>query len=57
MSRHANTLTEDTLTRRRRVLGEDHPQTLTSAYNLAVDLGELGEVEAARILAEDTLER
>ena len=30
---------EDTLARRRRVLGEDHPSTLGSANNLAVDLG------------------
>ena len=29
---------EDTLTRRRRFLGEDHPDTLSSANNLAEDL-------------------
>lgn len=38
----ARTLNEDTLTRRRRVLGEDHPSTLTSANNLARDLHALG---------------
>ena len=34
---------EDTLARRRRVLGEDHPDTLRSANNLAADLRALGE--------------
>ena len=36
-------LDEDTLARRRRVLGEDHPDTLTSARNLARDLRALGK--------------
>jgi hypothetical protein len=31
-------LDEDTLAARRRVLGEDHPDTLTSASNLAMSL-------------------
>ena len=31
-------LDEDTLARRRRVLGEDHPDTLASADNLAFSL-------------------
>jgi hypothetical protein len=35
----ARTLDEDTLERRRRVLGADHPDTLTSAHNLATDGG------------------
>jgi hypothetical protein len=35
-------LTQDTLTRRRRVLGDDHPDTLAAAANLAADLRELG---------------
>jgi hypothetical protein len=39
----ARELDEDTLTRRRRVLGEDHPSTLNSARNLAADLRKLGE--------------
>ena len=34
----ARELDEDTLARRRRVLGEDHPDTLTSANNLGNDL-------------------
>ena len=37
----ARELDEDTLRRRRRLLGEDHPDTLLSANNLAVDLHEL----------------
>ena len=39
------------------MLGEDHPSTLRSAGNLAVDLTQLGEYEAARELDEDTLAR
>ena len=47
---------EDTLARRRRVLGEDHPDTLASADNLAFSLqGVRGH--AARELGEDTLAR
>ena len=53
----ARDLDQDTLDRRRRVLGEDHPDTLTSANNLAIDLRELGEVQAARDLDQDTLDR
>ena len=43
------------LARRRRVLGEDHPDTLTPANNLAGDLAALGELQAARALDEDML--
>ncbi|MGH3779390.1 MAG: tetratricopeptide repeat protein [Pseudonocardiaceae bacterium] len=50
-------LDEDTLTRYRRVLGNDHPDTLRSAHNLAVGLRALGEHEQARELGEDTLSR
>ena len=39
------------------MLGEDHPDTLDSAGNLAADLRDLGEYEAARELDEDTLAR
>jgi len=46
-----------TLDRRRRVLGEDHPETLDSAYNLTVYLRRLGDVRAARDLDQDTLDR
>ena len=50
-------LDQDTLAGRRRVLGEDHPSTLTSASNLAADLRALGEIEAAWELDVDTLNR
>jgi hypothetical protein len=39
------------------VLGADHPSTLVSASNLANDLRALGEVQAARDLEQDTLDR
>ena len=38
-------LDQDTLDRRRHVLGHDHPDTLASAANLATDLRALGEAE------------
>jgi hypothetical protein len=53
----ARDLDEDTLARRRRVLGDNHPCTLDSACNLAADLRALGETQAARDLDEDTLAR
>ncbi|MGH3804445.1 MAG: tetratricopeptide repeat protein, partial [Pseudonocardiaceae bacterium] len=53
----ARQLDEDTLTRLRRVLGEDDPRTLASASNLASNLWALGQYEAARRLYEDTLTR
>jgi hypothetical protein len=43
----ARDLDQDTLDRRRRVLGQDHPDTLASATNLAHDLRELGEADDA----------
>jgi hypothetical protein len=39
------------------VLGADHRDTLASANNLAIDLTNLGEHQAARDLDEDTLAR
>ena len=39
------------------MLGEDHPNTLTYANQLAIDLRALGEVQAARDLDQDTLDR
>jgi hypothetical protein len=48
---------EYTLARSRQVPGEDHPDTLASAGNLAICLRALGEVQAARELEEDTLAR
>jgi hypothetical protein len=53
----ARELDEDTLTRSRRVLGEDHPSTLRSANNFAFGLRVLREYQAARELDEDTLTR
>ena len=40
----ARDLAQHTLDRRRRVLGEDHPDTLTSATDLAIDLRDLRRV-------------
>lgn len=54
---HARQLDQDTLTRRRRVLGQDHPDTLCSAINLAADLRALGENDQAGELDDDTLIR
>ena len=42
------------MARRRRVLGEDHPDTIKAAGDLAFDLRVLGEDQAARELEEDT---
>jgi hypothetical protein len=39
------------------VLGDDHPETLTSAGRLAAELRTLGEYQQARDLDEDTLAR
>jgi hypothetical protein len=39
------------------VLGEDHPDTLTTANNLALNLHALGELAKARDLNEDTYTR
>ena len=43
--------------RRRRTPGDNHPDTLNSADNLAADLRALGELQAARDLDQDTLDR
>jgi hypothetical protein len=43
--------------RYRRVLGDDHPDTLRSACNLASDLHNLGDHQAARDLNQDILTR
>ncbi|WP_159038893.1 MULTISPECIES: tetratricopeptide repeat protein, partial [unclassified Streptomyces] len=50
-------MSEDVLERRRRVLGEDHPDTLHSAQNLANIVSKLGEHIEARRMSEDVLER
>jgi hypothetical protein len=48
----ARQLSEDTLTRLRRVLGDDHPHTLNSANNLATVLTNLDEYDRADRLDE-----
>lgn len=53
----ARDLDEDSLARRRRLVGDAHPSTLISANNLAADLRALGEYEQARQLDQDTLRR
>ena len=45
------------MTRLRRVLGVDHPDTLDAAANLAARLAWLGKHAQACALAEDTLTR
>ena len=44
----ARGLDQDTLERRRPVLGQDHPDTLYAAHNLAADLRKLGEAADGR---------
>ncbi len=53
----ARPLLERALRLRRSMLGEDHPDTLDSANNLALNLHELGQYEQARQLNDDTLTR
>jgi hypothetical protein len=51
----ALTLDQDTYDRRRRVLGEDHPDTLASARHLASNLEGLGLRKAAlRVKGQET---
>jgi hypothetical protein len=47
----------DTFTRSRRILGEDHPATLTSASFLGLVLWSLGDYQEARQLLSGTLAR
>jgi hypothetical protein len=47
----------ETLARRLRILGDDDPQTLNSASNLATDLERLGEHEAAAELRSEIGQR
>lgn len=53
--REAHDLAEDTLARSRRVLGDDHPDTLQVAHLLANCFDEMGAFERARQLDTDTL--
>ena len=45
------------LSRRRRILGDDHPDTLTSASQLGLILWYLGDYQQARQLLNDTFTR
>jgi hypothetical protein len=51
----ARHLHEDALARNRRVLGDDHPQTLKCVEELAADLRAAGDADAARELDEKAL--
>lgn len=53
----AHQLASRTRTRWTTALGPDHPDTLSSASNVAIDLAALGDNQAARALDEDTLTR
>ncbi len=53
--RPAQLLFERAFQLNQQLLGEDHPDTLTSARNLAADLHALGKHETARQLDKDTL--
>jgi hypothetical protein len=50
-------LDEDTLAQCRMSFGDDHPNTLISASNLAIDMRRLGQLQAARELDDDALAR
>ncbi|GGO99528.1 FxSxx-COOH system tetratricopeptide repeat protein [Wenjunlia tyrosinilytica] len=53
----ARVMREETLARYRRVLGDDHPDTMMCATNLATDSFNVGEYAAARALNEEVLAR
>ena len=52
----AKELQEDVLEVSRRILGEEHPDTLTAKGNLAHTLSQLGNYVAAKKLQEEVLE-
>ena len=51
----AHAFLEDVLKKRRRVLGEDHPETLASMNNLSVTRRAQGDLAGARALQERVL--
>jgi tetratricopeptide (TPR) repeat protein len=53
----ARDLLQDTVDRYRRTLGQDHPDTLRAASNLAEILHKQGSLQAALDLYQDTLDR
>jgi hypothetical protein len=56
-SHASRVVSEQLLDRWRKVLGPDHPDSLTAASTLTLGLIQLGEAKAARALGEDTLPR
>lgn len=52
---HARDLHRQTLAARRRVLGDDHPNILTSVHSLAETLRDLGDLKGAHDLHEHAL--
>jgi hypothetical protein len=48
-------LHKDTLDRRRRILGDDHPDTLDSMLNVAISLAKSGAIMPARRMAADAV--
>jgi hypothetical protein len=56
-ARAAHTFTADLHRRWKTTLGDDHPDTLRAANNLAAALRGLGDYQASRVLHEDTLAR
>ncbi|MGD0068000.1 MAG: tetratricopeptide repeat protein [Streptosporangiaceae bacterium] len=53
--RAAKDIDDDTLQRQRRILGEDHADTLDTANDLGEVLHEMGDFAAARDLHQETL--
>lgn len=53
----ARALGEDSRARLVRLLGADHPATLSCSANLALDLRALGAIEEADVLAAETAHR
>ena len=53
----AKRLYEDCLKRRRKVLGDDHEDTLNTMYNLAINYNDQCRYEEAKRLYEDCLAR
>jgi tetratricopeptide (TPR) repeat protein len=53
----ARKLQEETLSRQRRILGDNHPGTLTSACQLGLVLWELGDYQQAQQVLDDTINR
>jgi hypothetical protein len=48
---------KEVLEKRRRILGEEHPDTISAMNNLANTLGEQGQLDEAMALLEVTVQR